>query len=242
MKNVLLLSLLFATGSSLCAQTDIIKNGGFEDSTSAYTVSFNGANSLLRIKGFFENKTEITNPTIDNAKNVENGIWYKKAANTGYIAALVTDREKASGNYSVNLRTNANMGQNNPKWYQCVLVQPISLEKGVYRLTFKARKEDNANNALKELVANITDKESNLNYTITIPLKENNEWNEYSVMFNLPNFVKRQSAKPENENKTFDYNESILGIAIVPEVQDGKTLLNSVFIDDITLIKSDKAK
>ncbi|MCP9611600.1 carbohydrate binding domain-containing protein [Coprobacter tertius] len=236
MKALFLFTLFFSLALHVESQ-NIIHNGGFEDTPSTYTILLHDAYFIPRVKGFFEKKTETSNPPIETNKT-ETGKWYKKASNTGYIIAEIQDKEKASGEYSLYLRNSPHMNQDNPKWYQCVLIQPVSLENdSQYRLTFKAKKENDPENHITKLTAVITDESSKINYTIFIKLKDNDEWNDYSVLFDLKNFKERQLSKKENENKTFDYRNGIIGISANPETSNHKTLLSSIFLDDISLEK-----
>lgn len=210
MKRIIFSVILSASAMGIFAQ-NAVKDGSFE--------SLNSGDQLPRIAQFtdFGNWTQTANPTID-ATAIVQGEWYRKASNTAYLKAVVTNEEAQDGNNALLLSINPNSGQQKlDNWYANTLVQFLSLNANTeYTITFHAKAVNNADRLYVGLIGG----------SDFAPLKGTKwvnitpEWAAYSVK------VKTKSGA--------DKSGVIWGLAATYGDND-KTVASSVYIDNISV-------
>lgn len=209
MKKLFLLSICCAFAAGAFAQ-NAVKDGSFE--------ALNAGDQLPRIAAFtdFGGQTQTANPTLDE-ESVVQGVWYRKASNTGYLKAVVVDDDAHDGDKSLKLSVNKNSGQAKlDSWYSNTLVQYLALADNTeYTITFYAKAADEAKKLYVGLLGN--------DYA---PLKGSkwidlsNDWAEYTLKI-------KTKGKADNSGIIF-------GLAASYDDND-KTVASNVFIDHIAV-------
>lgn len=241
MKKLVLFIFILCICFNLSAQDNLIKSGGFEDIPSRYKAHyFQKDSALLRCSNFFDKNTRNDAP-IAEIVDVEAGIWYKKTPPTNYINVIVSKDKPASGVNSLKLNILANSSnQEYYKWFNTCVFQLLENVDGnkTYIVKLKIRKDTVSNNkAEKVVVAFGTNSNQKKIFINNIVLKNNDAWNDYEVKFNLPLLIEQHNN--QNPDKLIfpdDFNESaFVSVGLITSYNNGKTLLSSIFVDDMQM-------
>ncbi|MGC3978023.1 MAG: T9SS type A sorting domain-containing protein [Paludibacteraceae bacterium] len=230
-KTTLLLFVMFLV-ISLNAQNKI-QNASFEDDINTFTVVESSANVLMRVANIQDATTQTASPTTATAVSVANGLWVKKAPNSGYVKGVVVTSDFEDGASSLNLKITSGAtqtGLNN--WYQCVAQQKIlggldNTKK--YVAKFWAKVDATANNVCSQVVVFASDNTAKVNITKTIALTGGTTWTEYTTSeFDVPAHIVT--------NPTANFSTAFFGIGI-PTTYDAnsKTNYSGVLLDNISL-------
>lgn len=202
---------------------NLLKDGGFENQK----VYEN--NQVARIASFGDlgKSTQITNPKLNATQDVEEGIWYKRAGNTGYIRATVTNSDYAEGEKSILLSVNKNSPQKNlDKWQSTTLLQFCKLEGDKsYELTFKVKNNVDCG---KVFVGAVTGNGSIIDGSTWVEIGD--AWKEYTITVN-----------PKNHKASKGYSKRLMSkAAIVFGIEseydsNNRSKQVSLLIDDVKL-------
>ncbi len=231
MKKIFTLALLCIAGFAnwANAQTNLVSAPGFETDPKLVTVS----GDLYRVASLYPKVTTSGNPTATSV-SVSEGMWVKKAMNSGYIVGKVVATQQHEGANSLNLKITQNTtaaGLQN--WYGCVVEQRVSLANNKkYSASFWAMTDPSAaNNQCDSVTVFVCDTTSKVSYAIPVELTGGTAWTQYTVNFDIPAYVAT--------HPTAVFTTAFFGLGISTNY-DGlaKTLNSSVFVDDISLIES----
>ncbi|MDR1809683.1 MAG: hypothetical protein LBR34_04670 [Prevotella sp.] len=241
------LTMLAATAAVCGFSQNLIQNPGFEADPATFTVVESNLNVLMRVANHQDATTQTAAPAA-TATPVTDGMWVRKAPNSGYVKGVIrtdlTNPGNANTNSVLNLRINQNASTTGlTNWYQCVAQQRIAggvdLAK-TYVLTFDAKVDDETSPALtnvnNQIVAVIRDIVNNLQTTQTINLTQGTTWYQYSATFNLPAWVAGGGAGASGTSVIFG-----LGIKTEYGLNDNESLTkySSVLIDNVSLVDSE---
>ena len=212
MKRINLLVAILFLSLGIFAQENLLKDGSFE--------ALNANDQLPRIAAFsdYGKLSQTQNPSIE-AVSVENGVWFRKSLNSGYLKATVIDTDAQDGNQSILLSVNANSPQQKlDNWYTNTLVQFVSLKKKEYTIKFYA-KTVNKSDKIFVGIANVKGSSQSGSKWVDIT----SDWAEYSVTIKVGSDMKDASV--------------VLGLETLYG-ENGKTLAGSVAIDNVQLYES----
>ncbi len=221
----LLLTVLICMFGVFTNAQNLVKNGSFENQ------KLYENNQLARIGGFGDlgETTQTSNPKLEKADKVKEGIWYKKASNSGYIRAVVTDSDSTDGDHSLLLSINRNSPQANlDKWETTAVLQYLPIEKeDTYILTFYAKNNIDCNHLFAGL---ITGNGSVIKGSKWVDI--DNTWRKYSI-----------EIEPSSHETSGGYTKKMLSrgavvIGIGCEYdENGRSKQASVLIDKIEITK-----
>ncbi len=209
MKKIIFLAVILIFSLSVFPQENILKDGSFEN--------LNANDQLPRIAAFsdYGKLTQTQNPSVE-ATTVENGVWYRKSLNSGYLKATVVDSDAQDGGQSILLSVNANSPQEKlDNWYTNTLVQFVSLKKKEYTIKFYAKTVKSSDKIFVG-IANL--KGSSLSGSKWVDITS--DWAEYTVTIKVGSDMKDASI--------------VLGLETLYG-ENGKTLAGSVAIDNVQL-------
>ena len=204
---------------------NLIKDGGFEHQ------HLYENNQLARIASFGDlgASTQIVNPKMDCAEEVKSGVWYKKASNSGYIRATVTQSDSAEGAQSLLLGITRNSPQENlDKWETSAVLQYLPIEHdATYQIKLSMKNNIDCKRAFVGLV-------SGNGYEIEGSkwVDIDGEWREYSL-----------TIEPNKHKTTGGYTKKLLqrGALVVgigcEYDENGKSKQTSILIDKIEITK-----
>jgi hypothetical protein len=250
MKRTLILFIcIFSLFGVNNAQTNILKNSGFEYPV-AYTAdeTIYGKNYkvLVRAANFFDTNSQITYPTLSAAVAIPDTMWYKKESTTHYQLKNVIDTVFHTGKKSLSLWSIAgDTNESISKYYNYNnLTQKVTLDNSkTYEFKFWAKRNfieratDNINIFRVGLIAS-NDAAVNTGtgtYTVDITMPENEDWNEIKVKFNLDSIVKANAAL--ETPKIISFAKAAVLIAIKPlwDATNAKTNEAKLYVDDLSL-------
>ena len=239
MRKITLFMLLSVVFFASQAQTNLITDGGFENSSS-YTVTESTTSVLNRVTVFNPTTTVATNPTTATATSVGAGMWVLKTTDFAEPRGLITTTDKYSGSNCLNLRINNasatradfSSGSTPDAWKNCVLLQKINgglINTKRYSLSFWARKDDTAGNTMTTVTVFLCDN------TTTNPkmmakalyLSGGTTWTQYTVYFDVAGF--------KTMTTVADFTTAFAGIGILTTTGTNVTNYGGVLIDDISL-------
>lgn len=232
MKKITFILVALTAALSLRAQTNLLKNSGFEDDPTTFTVVENTANVLMRVAGIQSTTTQKTNPT-SAATPVAEGLWVKKAPSSGYIKAVVTTADKQEGASALNLQNRANNSLSGLQgWWQCVLQQKVAgglNNSQKYYAKFYAKVDETAGNVCDKVIAFVTDATNKTNISKTINMSGGTTWTEYTTpLFDIPEHI--------INNPTANFTTAFFGIGNPTTYNDeNKTNYSGVIIDNVRL-------
>ena len=234
MKKITLLFAVAIISLSLNAQ-NLIQNAGFENDPTTFTVLENTANVLMRIAGHYDASTQVTQPTLTSAVSVADGLWLKKAPNSGYVKGIVITTDLHEGTSCLQLQNrNGNAATGMTNWYQCVAQQRINggLDNTKkYIAKFYAKVDATAGNVCDKVVAFVTDNTAKVVLSKTVSLTGGTAWTEYTVNFDLPAHI--------TANPTANFAIAYFGIGnpttYDTSVTPNKTNYSGVLLDNISL-------
>ncbi len=166
-----------------------LQNGGFEDDPATFTVK----KELRRVHKINAAKTQTANPT-STAVAVTEGMWVKKATNSGYIHSILKTDDKHEGTSSLFYKIGNNCAATGlTAWYNTIACsQKMSAKLDVtkkHTVKFWAKAEDIAKNTCKQVVVWIRDDAKNKTLEKTVKLTGGTTWTEYTVEIDLPTFI-----------------------------------------------------
>lgn len=218
----LIVSLCCLCGS---AQTNLLKDGSFENQKLFQN------NQLARIASFadLDKAVQTTNPLIESTESVVMNQWYKKASNSGYLTATVTDTDSFDGDKSLLLSIGKNSPQKNlDKWDTTAIMQYVGFEReGSYILTFNAKSNIDCDQIF---VGGVTGNGAEIEGSKWVSITS--EWAEYSVEINPSN----HALKGSYTKKLFASGAVVIGLSAEYDSVE-KTKQTSVLIDNVRLIK-----
>ena len=235
MKKITLLFASAIISLSLNAQ-NLIQNAGFENSPTTFTVVEGTTNVLMRVAGHYDVTTQTTAPTA-SAISVTDGLWLKKAPNSGYVKGILTTSDFQEGASCLQLQNkNGSTAAGMTNWYQCVAQQGISggLDNTKkYIAKFYAKVDPTAGNVCDKVVAFVTDNTAKVVLSKTVSLTGGTTWTEYTVNFDLPAHIVA--------NPTANFATAYFGIGnpttYDTSVTPNKTNYSGVLLDNISLVE-----
>ena len=208
-----------------------IPNAGFEDAVANFTTTENATNVLMRVAAIQDASTQLASPTLASAVNVTNGLWIKKAPNTGYIKGIVTTSDFNSGTSCLNLRIgNGTTNVGYDTWTNAIAFQKLSLTNiQKYTVSFWAKTDPTASNVASNVTVVLTDNTKMTNLSCAIPLTGGSTWTQYSATFDIPAF--------RAANATADFTTAFVGVGLTTTYNPAilKTNYSGVLLDDISV-------
>ncbi|HAE43850.1 MAG TPA: hypothetical protein DCG34_13200, partial [Clostridiales bacterium] len=226
---------------------NLIVNGGFENEVtpSGVEVTFNYVEylSFVNCQGFFDEWSRTTSPSLSQAAAVANNVWFERGTTQSQCRTQLDHLKSRTGTKSAFLwnigGSTSNATTTSTGWYYHNLAQRVSLDDSKkFQFSFHALKENitvhSNENHLKDIYVGIvssTDALPQTNHTFweKITLPDNEDWNEISVVFDLPAIIE------DNPGKSF--KSCTIFIAIRTEWDGIKTLHSKVNIDDVRLVE-----
>lgn len=230
MKKITTLMLSIAFIGTMASAQNLVTNPGFEADIATFTVVEGTTDVLMRVNAIQDATTQTAAPTA-TAIPVADGMWVKKAPNTGYVKHIVTDTDKYSGLRCVNLKINANYTSTGmTSWWNSITTQKIvgglsNTKK--YKASVWAKIDESSPNAASNLYLYVTDNTAKVNITKTIALTGGTTWTKYETTFDIPTHI--------SANPTANFATAFFGAGITTTYTDGKTNYAGVMVDDFSL-------
>ncbi|NGM62646.1 hypothetical protein G5B30_12040 [Sphingobacterium sp. SGG-5] len=223
---------------------NVIQNGSFEEAVepvalteSVYEVVYP---ALLNCQGFFDATSRTTSPTAP-ATPIDQYVWFERGTTQSQCRIYVDNAKAHSGTNSIVLHniggSTSNATANN--WFYHNLAQRISLDDTKkYKLTFYAQRDfqyrgiDNTANSLQVGIISSTGAapQTNSTYSVEVPLVQNEDWSEFSIVLDLPAII------ASNPGKSFETSAVFIALQTGWDAANGKTLQSIVHLDDISLV------
>lgn len=224
----LLATILFTLFCISGYSQNLINDGSFENQ------KLHEDNQLARIAGFNDlgKSTQLVNPKLEKALPIEHGVWYKRASNTAYIKAIVTDSDSADGDKCLLLSINNNSPQKTlDEWKSTVIMQFLPIQRDeTYTITFSAK----SNIDCKQLfVGMMTGNGYVIEGSDWVSIDDN--WQEYSITVDST----KHKASGGYTNDLMKKGAVMIGMACEYD-ENGKTKQTSALIDNVVVVKGDK--
>lgn len=231
------------SNSHIPGNTDnIIKNGSFEDSLepSAIETTF-GVDYVapLRSTGFFDELSQSSNPSSVPTP-IADYVWFERGTSQHQCRLNIEHSKSYSGLKSMTIfNVGGSTSDATSKMYAYHnLAQKVSLDDSKkYEFKFHVQRDfeyRNVSNLIDELHVGIISSTgavsaSNSTYYEIVSIPDNEEWNEVSVIFDLPAIIE------SNPGKSFERCAVFIAMKTGWDSEAGKTLQSKVNVDDISL-------
>jgi hypothetical protein len=221
------------------AQTNLLHNPGFEYPISqsvTETIYSNNYKSLVRTNLFFDVNSQTNYPTISPAVAIPDTIWYKRATAQWQVKAVVDNTISHSGILSLALwNIEGNTNPATASYYYHNLAQRVSLNNTktyifkfwVHRNFLERSKVNNVDTLRVGLLASNDTQSGNITYYHDISIPNNENWNEITVTFNLPEIL--------STHASLSFSSSVVFISMKTGWDGTATTQSKVNVDDISL-------